>query len=99
MFYPVTTARVIFKAKTSLDVFSLRRERVLTGSVLSDCICEMKRVIKSGQQGIKTRDHFSCTLTLGEPSPNRESNPKDNWVPPIAAFYNQQVVLRAYSTQ
>ena len=54
MFYAVLTAWVIFMAKTSLDVFSLRREHVLTCSVLSDCICEMKRVTESGQQGIKT---------------------------------------------
>ena len=33
MFYAVPTARVIFTAKTSLDVFSLRRQQVWTFSV------------------------------------------------------------------
>ena len=46
--------RVLFTAKTSLDVFSLRREHVWTCSVLGERICEMKRVAESGQQGIKT---------------------------------------------
>ena len=36
MFYAVPTARVIFTAKTSVDVFSLRQEHVWTFSVLSD---------------------------------------------------------------
>ena len=44
MFYAVPTARVIFKAKTSLDVFGHKREHVRTYSVLGDRICEMKRV-------------------------------------------------------
>ena len=38
----VLTARVIFTAKTSLDVFSLRREQVWTFSVLGDRIYEMR---------------------------------------------------------
>ena len=42
MFYAVPTARVIFMAKTSLDVFSLRREQVWIFSVLGDRICEMR---------------------------------------------------------
>ena len=54
MFYALPTAKVIFTAKTSLDIFSLSREQLWTGSVLGDHICEMKRVIESGQQGIKT---------------------------------------------
>ena len=41
MFYAVLTARVIFTAKTSLDVFSLRREQVWTFSVLGDRIYEV----------------------------------------------------------
>ena len=78
MFYTILTTRVMFMAKTKLDVSSLRREHVWV--VLGDRIhyCEMKRVTESGRQGIKTRDHFCCTLTLGEPNTNRESNPKDN---------------------
>ena len=36
MFYAVSTARVIFTAKTNLDVFRLRKEQVLTFSVLGD---------------------------------------------------------------
>ena len=40
MFYAVPKARAIFVAKTSLDVFSLRREQVWTFSVLGDRICE-----------------------------------------------------------
>ena len=36
------TARVIFTAKTSLDVFSLSREQVWTFSVLVDRIYEMR---------------------------------------------------------
>ena len=50
----VSAARVIFMAKTSLEVFSLRRENVLTCSVSGDLICEVKRVTETGQQGIKT---------------------------------------------
>ena len=42
MFYAVPTVRVIFTAKTSLDVFSLRREQVWTFSVLGDRIYEMR---------------------------------------------------------
>ena len=38
------TNSVIFTVKTSLDVFSLRREHVWTCSVLGDRICEIKRV-------------------------------------------------------
>ena len=34
--YVVPTARVMFTAKTSLDVISLRREQVWTFSVLGD---------------------------------------------------------------
>ena len=45
------TARVIIMSKTSLDVFSLRRD-VWTHPVLGDRICEMKRVTESGQQEI-----------------------------------------------
>ena len=37
-FYAVPTARVIFTAKTSLDVFSLGRKQVWTFSVLGDRI-------------------------------------------------------------
>ena len=40
-FYAVPIARVIFTVKTSLDVFSLRREQVWTFSVLGDRIYEM----------------------------------------------------------
>ena len=46
--------RVIYLAKTSLDVFSLRRGHVWTCSVHCCCICEMKKVTVSGQQEIKT---------------------------------------------
>ena len=42
MFYAMPTARVIFTAKTSLDIFSLSREQVWTFSVLGDRIYEMK---------------------------------------------------------
>ena len=38
MFYAIPTARVILTVKTSLDVFRLRREQVLTFSVLGDRI-------------------------------------------------------------
>ena len=41
-FYGELTARVIFKAKTSLDIFSLSREQVCTFSVLRDQIYEMR---------------------------------------------------------
>ena len=41
MFYAVPTARVIFTAKTSFDVFSLSREQVWTFSVSGDRIYEM----------------------------------------------------------
>ena len=36
MLYAVLKARVIFKAETSLDIFSLRREQVYTFSVSAD---------------------------------------------------------------
>ena len=42
MFYAVPTARVIFTAKTSLDVFSLSREQIWTFSVLGDGIYEIR---------------------------------------------------------
>ena len=42
IFYTVTTARVIFTAKTNLDIFSLRREHVWTFAVLGDGIYEMR---------------------------------------------------------
>ena len=42
MIYAVPTARISFIAKTSLDVFSLRREQVWTFSVLGDRIYEMR---------------------------------------------------------
>ena len=42
VFYAVPTARVIFTAKTSLDVFSLSREQVWTFSVFGDRIYEMR---------------------------------------------------------
>ena len=41
MFYAVPTARVIFTAKTSLNVFSLSPDQVWTFSVLGDQIYEM----------------------------------------------------------
>ena len=40
-FYAVPTARVIFRAKTSFDVFSLSQGQVWTFSVLGDRIYEM----------------------------------------------------------
>ena len=42
MCYAVLAARVIFTAKTSLDVFSLSQEQVWTFSVLGDRIYEMR---------------------------------------------------------
>ena len=42
MFYAVSTARVIFTAKTSLDICCLRQEQVWTFSVLGDRIYEMR---------------------------------------------------------
>ena len=42
MFYAIPTARVIFTAKPSLDVISLRRGQVLIFSVLGDLIYEMR---------------------------------------------------------
>ena len=77
-FYTVPTARVIFTAKTSLDVFSLSRKQVWTFSVLGDRIYELRW---QQQPGI-------------EPT-----NPLDQcWVPPIIAFYDQQGLLRTYSS-
>ena len=46
--YAMPSARVIFKAKTSLDIF---REHIPTTD-LGDDICGMKRMTESGQQGI-----------------------------------------------
>ena len=42
MFYAVPTAKVIFTAKTTFDVFSLSRGQVWTFSVLGDGIYEMR---------------------------------------------------------
>ena len=42
MFYAVPTARIIFTSKTSLDIFSPRRENVFTFSVLGDRIYEIR---------------------------------------------------------
>ena len=42
MFYAVPTARDIFTAKKSLDIFSLRQEQVWTFSVLGDRIYKMR---------------------------------------------------------
>ena len=42
LFYAIPTARVIFMAKTYLDVFSLSREQFWTFSVLGDLIYEMR---------------------------------------------------------
>ena len=42
MFTAVPTAMVIFTAKTSLDVFSLRQEHIWTFSVLGYRIYEMR---------------------------------------------------------
>ena len=42
MFYTIPAARVIFTAKTSLDVFCLRQQEVWTFSLLSDRIYEMR---------------------------------------------------------
>ena len=42
MFYPIPAARVIFTAKTSLGVFSLRQEQVWTFSILGDPIFKMR---------------------------------------------------------
>ena len=41
-FYVVPTARVIFTAKTSSDVFGLSQEQVWTLSVLGDRIYELR---------------------------------------------------------
>ena len=41
-FYAVPTARVIFMAKTSFDIFSLSREQVWIFSILGDRIYEMR---------------------------------------------------------
>ena len=90
------TARLVFTVKTSLDVFSLRWEHLWTCSVLRDCICEMKRVAVSGQQGIKTWDHFCHTLILGEPSTNRESNPKDHLLSAGSPLSSSSTISRGY---
>ena len=42
MFFAVPTARVIFMAKTSLEILCLIQEDAWTCSDLGDCICEMK---------------------------------------------------------
>ena len=42
VFYAVLTTRVFFKAKTSLDDFSLSRKQVRTFSVLGDQIYELR---------------------------------------------------------
>ena len=43
MFNVVPTARVIFMAKTSLDIFSLGIKQVWTCTVLGDLIYEIKK--------------------------------------------------------
>ena len=41
-FYDVPTSRVIFTAKTSLDLFSLGRKQVWTYSIFGDRIYDMR---------------------------------------------------------
>ena len=41
MFYAIPTTKVIFTAKTSLDVFSLSQEQLWTFSVVGDRIYDM----------------------------------------------------------
>ena len=52
-FYAVPTARVIFMAKTSVDVFSLSREQVWTFSVSGHRIYEMRCLFQAANLGKK----------------------------------------------
>ena len=68
MFYTVPTARVIFMAKTSLDVFSLRQEQVWTFSVLGDQIYEMRCLfvavgVGGWTMGFGPRVAWTCSLS------------------------------------
>ena len=79
MFYALATATVIFTMKTSLEVFSLRREDVWTCSVLGDCICEMKTVTESGQQGSKPEIISAVLRPLVNLAPTGNRTPKTTW--------------------
>ena len=62
-FYAVRTARVIFTAKTCLDVFSVSQEQVWTFSVLGDCIYEMRcPFVAGGYRGGRMRGSLQPRL-------------------------------------
>ena len=80
MFYAVSTARVIFTAKTSLDICCLRREPVWTFSVLGDRIYEMRYLFVAVELNALfivlphwDQSHFKVFGMTG-PSTNRELN-------------------------
>ena len=79
MFCAVLTSRVIFKAKISLDLFSLVLKQVLTCSAFGDRIYEYEliRVTESGRQGFNTARSFCCTSTIDKSGTNQESNPQN----------------------
>ena len=59
------------------------------------------RATESDSRGSKPSDCFCYSSSFSGPSTNRESNLKplgQCWVPPIVAFYNQQGLLRTYSS-
>ena len=58
-FYAVQTASVIFTAKTSSDVFSLRQDQVWTFSVFGDRIYEMRCLFVAGD----SMSSLKCCLT------------------------------------
>ena len=65
MFYAVPTSRVIFTAKTSLDLFTLGLKPVWTYPVLGDDIYEMKVPVSSSGTQCPLYSHF--IRTLGRP--------------------------------
>ena len=79
MFCPVSRHRFLI-------LMSVRLEHVWTCSVVGDCICEMKRVTESGQQGITTLDHLNVLRPLVNPAPTGNRTPKSTCLvlgPPI----------------
>ena len=62
MFYAIPTSRVIFMAKSSLDLFSLSRKQGRTYSVLGDQIYEMRCLFVAVGPNITETMHSSLNM-------------------------------------
>ena len=66
----VPTSRVIFMAKSSLDLFSLSRKQGGTYSVLGDQIYEMRCLFVAVGPNITETMHSALNMYLGTPYPS-----------------------------